>query len=278
VEQLVKKHGSVTSTVGNVAHVLRKIGKYSGVLEPNEISEVQKSHETLRGLLSRRRRPRQDRDQELLNQLDDPRLVDALLTLARRTVKAVVGSRKRTRRNACMIQRALILEIWLCAPLRIKNLVGLRLDEHFFKMTLDKVERIVIRTPAVETKNSEATEHILNDDTKELLQLYLDVYRPIIDKPPSPWLFPGADGHHKRENTLGTQMATWIRKELGIHFHPHVIRKIVPKLYLDADPSGLEVVRRQLGHKSDQMLRGRICSACIARPSVSILRRSKVGD
>jgi hypothetical protein len=53
---------------------------------------------------------------------------------------------------------------------------------------------------------------------------------------------------------MGTQLSLWISRELGIKYHPHLIRKIMPKLYLDADPGGLEVVRRQLGHKSNEML------------------------
>jgi hypothetical protein len=32
-----------------------------------------------------------------------------------------------------------------------------------------------------------------------------------------------------------------------LDFHPHVIRKITTKIYLDHDPAGMEVARRNLG-------------------------------
>jgi hypothetical protein len=35
---------------------------------------------------------------------------------------------------------------------------------------------------------------------------------------------------------MGTQLSHWVSRELGIAYHPHLIRKIMPKLYLDADP------------------------------------------
>jgi hypothetical protein len=77
-------------------------------------------------------RDMEDRDQKLLDDLDDPKVVDALLTLVRRTVRRVLASGKRTYQDAIQIQLALIIEIWLCAPLRLKNMRHLRLDRHFF--------------------------------------------------------------------------------------------------------------------------------------------------
>ena len=38
-------------------------------------------------------------------------------------------------------------------------------------------------------------------------------------------------------------------------FHPHVVRKIVPKIALDEDPTAIEVVRRVGGWKGDKTLR-----------------------
>ena len=112
----------------------------------------------------------------------------------------------------------------------------------------------LLRIAGDQTKNGEPAEHILTEDTAKLLHLYVEVYRPLIRAEAGEWLFPGKRGH-KTENTLGDQLARWIRGELGIAFHAHLMRKIVPKLYLDMDPGGLEVVRRLLGHRSDEMLR-----------------------
>ncbi len=255
LQYIVDARGGVSSTAENVAHVLRKVAKLAGVLSSEEIEAVQKAHRNLLRHVRRRAFPRKDRDQQVLDKLDDARLVDAFLSLGRRTVADVNKSRVPTRQAALDIQRALALELSICAPLRLRNLVSLRLDKHFFKMTLDGVERVVVRVPGEETKNGEPAEHFLNHDTAVLLDHYVERFRPLIAKDARSWLFPGAHGSHKTENTLGTQLSLWVREELGIPYHPHLIRKIVPKLYLDADPGGLEVVRRQLGHKSDEMLR-----------------------
>lgn len=257
LQQVVTMKGGVTSTVENVAHVLRKIARRSGSLSQEEAAEVEEAHKNLRRHFDRRSRPRMTRDQEVLDRLDDEQLVDALLSLPMKAVAAVRRSppRKPTKNVAIRVQLALALELLLCAPLRIKNLVALSLDEHFFGATLNGVNRTLLRIAGDHTKNGEPAEHILTEDTVRLLRLYVEVYRPLIKAEPGEWLFPGGKDSHKAENTLGTQLARWIRGELGIEFHPHLMRKIVPKLYLDQDPGGLEVVRRLLGHRSDAMLR-----------------------
>jgi integrase len=256
LQQIVTIKGGVTSTVENVAHVLRKLAKLSESLSPEETAEVEEAHKNLRRHFDRRSRPRMARDQEVLDRLDDERLVDALLSLPMKAVAAIRRSPRKPNKNvAIRVQLALALELLLCAPLRIKNLVALSLDEHFFGATLNGVNRTLLRIAGDHTKNGEPAEHILTEDTVRLLRLYIHVYRPLIKAEPGGWLFPGGKDRHKTENTLGTQLARWIRGELGIEFHPHLMRKIVPKLYLDQDPGGLEVVRRLLGHRSDDMLR-----------------------
>jgi len=256
LRQIVATKGGVTSTVQNVAHVLRKVAKLSGTLSPEETAEVEEAHKNLRVLFDRRSCPRVARDQEVLDRLDDKQVVDALLSLPMKAVAAIRRSpREPTKNIAIRVQLALALELLLCAPMRINNLVALSLDRHFFGATLDGINRTLLRIDGDDTKNGEPAEHILTEDAAKLLRLYVGVYRPLITAETSDWLFPGSKSGHKTENTLGTQLARWIRGEIGIPFHPHLMRKIVPKLYLDMDPGGLEVVRRLLGHRSDDMLR-----------------------
>ena len=254
LQQIVTMKGGVTSTVQNVAHVLRKVAKLSETLSPEETAEVEEAHRNLRRHLDRRSRPRMAQDQVVLDRLDDKQMVDALLSLPVKAL-AVIRRHKPTRNIAIKVQLALALELLLCAPLRIKNLVALSLVGHFFEATLNGVNRTLLRISGEFTKNGEPAEHILTEDTARLLRLYVEVYRPLITAETSEWLFPGGKGGHKTENTLGTQLSRWIRGELGILFHTHLMRKIVPKLYLDLDPGGLEVARRLLGHRSDEMLR-----------------------
>jgi integrase len=114
----------------------------------------------------------------------------------------------------------------------------------------------VVSVLAAETKNGEATEHFLLPDVAELLDLYLEKCLPIIANGPSQLLFPGKKGGPKHQQTLRIQMTNYISRHLKLEgFHPHVIRKIVPKIALDEDPTAIEVVRRVGGWKGEKTLR-----------------------
>ena len=50
-------------------------------------------------------------------------------------------------------------------------------------------------------------------------------------------------------------MTRFVRKKTSLKdWHPHLIRKISPKITLDADPGALEVARRTGGWANDRML------------------------
>ena len=156
--------------------------------------------------------------------------------------------RKRARSNYA-------LELWLCAPLRLSNFAALRLDQHFHRLRLGDEDRVLIRVPRAEVKNGETLEHYLSADAAALLELYVEEFRPFLAPEPSPWLFPGYGNGHKADVTLSTQMKKFVNAATGIDFHPHLIRKITTKIYLDADPGGIEVARRCLGHRDARTTR-----------------------
>ena len=57
-------------------------------------------------------------------------------------------------------------------------------------------------------------------------------------------------------SALREQMTRFVRKHTSLKdWHPHVIRKVSPKITLDADPGALEVARRTGGWADDRMLR-----------------------
>lgn len=241
--------GLANGSIGLVADVLAKIAKYGKVLSPEEINEVLEDRRKVRTAVKLYMRDRPDPDQQLLNELDDPKIVDALLTLARRTVDHVLKSQTTSYRDAIRIQLALMVEIWLCAPIRLSNMRHLRLDRHFFMVTFGGNTYVVVRVPAAEVKNRKDIEHILNGSAVELLHLYIEKFLPILTRNnPSPWLFPGRHGSPKAPQVVRAQTSRFVRDGTGLRFHPHAIRKITPKLYLDQDPGGIEVVRRNLGN------------------------------
>ncbi|MEZ5922894.1 MAG: tyrosine-type recombinase/integrase [Hyphomicrobiaceae bacterium] len=249
LERIIEdRKGKIGGYVMGLAWTLVKMARYGGELTSDEVTEV---NDLYRRLSTRRRgeTPSVDRDQEALSLLDDPRRLDALLTLPSRTAERVLKAKLKFRAAALEIQRACALEIWFCAPLRISNLATLRLDQHFHRVTIDGREHWMIRIPAEEVKNGEALEFLLTKAAVNLLKIYVSEYRPALVTGPTPWVFPGRQDGHKQIDALRKQMERFVNDATGIGFHPHLIRKITAKIYLDADPGGIEIVRRCLGHR-----------------------------
>ena len=255
VALLEARAGAVTHWVEKAARVVLKIAKYGDVLSTDEIKHVKELYKEVSLAYAEWKKDRADRDQPLLDKLDDERLMNALIALPTRTVREVIASGRMTPGAAYAIQRALILELWFCCALRNVNMLGLRRD-HFKRLIIDGVEWVVVSVPAGETKNVEPTEHFLLPDVAQLLDLYLEKYLPIIANGPSHSLFPGKKGPTKHQQTLRTQMTNYVTRNLKLEgFHPHVVRKIVPKIALDQDPTAVEVVRRVGGWKGEATLR-----------------------
>jgi integrase len=250
-----KRGGHVGGYVEGVMWTLVRAARSPGMLSAKETDEVNKLCADLTARRKAERRTHKDRDQKTLAQMDDPKVMDAFLALPARTAARVLKSSKRSSAKALEIQCALALELWLCAPLRLANFVRIRLDENFYRIWLDGRERIVIRVPAEHVKNLQAVEHLLNEDTQELLELYVRDHRRLLISGPSPWLFPGRQGNHKADAAFSSQMRRFVNRAVGIDFHPHLIRKIVAKLHLDTAPGEIEIVRRLLGHTSAHMTR-----------------------
>lgn len=246
--------GKTNRSVELLADVLLKTARYANVLEPAETKDVEQLHAKLRRRVVEFEKTKENKGERLLHQFDSAEVMDAFIALPQVTVARVIGGGQQDRTAAYLIQCALILELWLCAPLRLSTLLSLRIDRHFFRITIDDTEHIVLRIPPEETKNHRPLEHLLHEDAASLLQDYMDRWYSMIAKNDSPYLIPGANGGPKSKQVLAVQMRKYIRKGCGVEFHPHLIRRIVAKLILDDEAGSLETARRQLGHADTRML------------------------
>jgi integrase len=190
-----------------------------------------------------------DTNRERLRPFDDERHVSALLQLPSDLVR---GARRddHGRKAALHVQIALAIELLLMAPIRRRNLAGLRLDRHISWTRSGRAGVAHLVIPGEEVKNGEPLELELPAETSSLLRLYLDHYRQRLLAGPSPWLFPGQTPHApKVAQVLAKQVSDMVRERIGLDVHLHLFRHIAAKLYLDAHPGQYEVVRRLLGHK-----------------------------
>jgi hypothetical protein len=259
---VLAKHagGKINRTVRMRAEALIRLASHPGVLNASELKQVRAVFGKVLKKHSRYLETCDDRDQRMLDQLDDPSVMDAFLALPTITKNRVLSSRKKhTLANAYAIQRVLILELWMCAPYRLGHYACVELEQ-LVAMRLDSVERTLLRGPKDQPRNKKSPEHFLNEATIELLRLYLAEFRPIIlaalKTACSPYLLPGRNGRPKAARSLHHQIICFVRKNTSLKaFHPHFIRKIVPKITLDADPGAVEVARRTGGWADDKMLR-----------------------
>lgn len=183
-----------------------------------------------------------------LRAFDDDAAVQRLLHLPRRVFGRVRQREPLNRRDAHRIETELMVDVLLAAPMRLRNLVSLRLDEHVVRIGRQP-GKVLLAIPPEEVKNRKELTYELPRPTVELLDHYLALARPVLATKPSPLLFPGATGGRpKTTPAVESQLGKITFDEVGVRLTPHQFRHIAGKLYLDHNPGGHEVVRALLGN------------------------------
>ena len=191
------------------------------------------------------------KNRELLRQFDIPRNVDVLLAAPNRALHAANRSPTRTYNEAARVMYALQTGILTFVPIRLKNLTGLKLREHLIDTGQGSKRSVRIHLPGAVTKNGQSYEAPLPRHLFPVLDAWLEVYRTrVCNVPASPYLFPNARGELRVQEALSNQLKRFWKRETGLKLNPHLFRHIAAKLYLDRDPTGIEVVRQLLGHKT----------------------------
>jgi integrase len=183
-----------------------------------------------------------------LRAFDDEAAVKALLNLPARLVALVLKSGRNGYREAKLIQTALAIELLLNAPVRIKNLASIEVERHLVAVGRQGIH---LRFPAQEVKNANDLEFPLMAETANLLNLYLQVWRPILSSgQTTPFLFPGdRSDRSKGKATLSAQIKELVFAYTRLDMSAHRFRHAAGKIYLDQNPGHYEVVRQLLGHK-----------------------------
>ncbi len=258
-DYLIDRHGAVNTNVAQTVSVLVGIARVYAGLNKKQLASVKIIADNLAARHRQFLKSHPDRDAAAVDMLDDPLVCDALLSLGSRMLDEVRRGIPTSKvRQAYRLACALMLELWLCLPLRLKNMSSLRIDLHFFFVMINGRRRVVVRIPGSETKTGEPIEAFLNDDAAALLDIFIKDYRRhIVEKNSagdSQLLFPGRDGAVRDPSTVQMQMKRFVKDGTGIPFHPHLIRKLMPRIILDIDPGAMEVVRRAGGWKNFDML------------------------
>lgn len=205
----------------------------------------------LRNRLKCRKKGFTTKNKDRIRPLLSPQNQIRFLGLTEKLVK-LAKKKPTSPRSALLMQKALVHEILINAPMRFGNLVNLHLQRHFKRIENGPGVRVFITIPEFEVKNGEYLEYELPRHVVILLDAYVATYRPILLKgEDAGWLFPGSiDGQHKHEVSLREILCKAVKKYTGLTVNPHLYRHLAAFFYLQANPGDYETVRRLLGHKS----------------------------
>lgn len=191
-----------------------------------------------------------DKNKERLIPLFDPLVRRKLLNLPVRIIDQLSKVKEPTVRQAQQMQMAVLLDLLLHVPMRIRNVSELDLATNIIPPIAGNVGGWRISIAASDVKNGWAINAELGDELGANLDRYMNVFRPVLAKVPSTALFVGQSGLRKGPSALSKQLAAFVRREIGVTIHAHLMRHLAAHLYLIAKPGDYETVRRLLGHKN----------------------------
>jgi integrase len=183
------------------------------------------------------------KNEEALKQFDDPKAVHRLLNYPDDLF--VAAEKAKGQKAALLAQAAVATLILIFAPMRLKNLNGLRIDQNLNWIN----DRLNIHVPGEQVKNGMTLDFALPPGPSNRVREYIDRYRSLFLPKANPYLFPGRKGP-KDQSALRNQVTNTLFKHTGIRLTPHQFRHVAAKLLLDARPGHYEVVRKLLGHRN----------------------------
>ena len=153
---------------------------------------------------------------------------------------------------AVMAQLAVAIAIEIFAPVRLRNLIRIALDENLIKPGgLDTPYWLVF--PNYDVKNHVPLNFKFDQPLTELIDEYVHEFRPtLLRGANSPWLFPGENGEPRNGRQFSKQITERIQKAVGLRITVHQFRHAAAAIYLKHHPGNYETVRRLLGHKNIQ--------------------------
>ena len=247
---LDRSGGRKTTQISQLANTALMIAKHWTSADPTTSAAIRK----LKSRVACETQGMTEKNAARLRQIDDQENLQRLLRLPE-AVFTELGHRGDRSRDACIQARsALAVALLLAAPIRLGNLVALRLGVHLLRSRRQGgVWHLVI--PAEETKNTRALEFALPSYVVALLRQYLERYRPHIAPLDSDYLFATPSGGHLATDNLGPRISRFVRQRTGLEVNPHLFRHLAAKFVLEDTPGGYGIAQDVLGHKNPKTTR-----------------------
>ena len=153
---------------------------------------------------------------------------------------------------AVTAQLAVAIAILTFAPIRLGNLVQIKIGENLIKPAgPNSPYRLVF--PHYDVKNRLDLDFPFDHILTALINEYVHEFRPaLLRGSNASWLFPGVAGEPKIGNMFSTQITQRIQNATGLRITAHQFRHAAAAIYLKERPGDYETVRRFLGHRNIQ--------------------------
>jgi len=239
--------GKPSATGMHVAEILLMIAKHHARLPDREVARIRDWGKLVRldyrGITKK--------NALTVDRMMAPDRMARYLVLANTLMRKARTLRTSSPARACSLAlRAAVIELLSKIPLRLANLLALRLDSHLHRSDSRQGLMTGITLQAAETKNHQDIAFPVSRETGLILREWINDFRPIVAPPGNRFLFPG-HGTGDRPMTpqaLRDAVKDTMQRHVGVVLSPHQFRHLAANLYLDQFPDGYETVRQLLGH------------------------------
>ncbi|MDT8333183.1 site-specific integrase [Roseomonas gilardii] len=190
------------------------------------------------------------RVRERIRALTQPAAYARLLHEPARLMQLAKGQGLAPAEAARQARLAAMLEILTICPMRLSNLLGLRLDRHlrYLDHRGRRLTHLVIA--GHEVKNGEPIEWPVPEESARLIERYIRSYRPGLAGADNPYLFPGTGDGPLSATAFSNHLKRHLWEVTGVEVNPHLMRSFAAWLHLRHHPEAIDEVRRILGHRS----------------------------
>ena len=192
-----------------------------------------------------------DKNMAIVRHVQGSDVWSSVVRLPLKLMEEALGVRDTSPTKAAIrAQLAVAIGILTYAPIRLQNLISIRLDENLFRSHGPETA-YWLRFPDHDVKNRVVLEFLLQEPLAALIAEYVRDQLPVLARRSNaPWLFPGEYGRHKRSALLSVQITAAVKKHCGLRLTPHQFRHAAGTLILNKQPGNYELARRVLGHRS----------------------------
>lgn len=153
---------------------------------------------------------------------------------------------------AVTAQLVAAIAILCVAPVRLKNLIHIKLDYNLIRPGGPKSPYWLV-FPDHDVKNRVRLEFPLDEELSDLIGEYVHDFRPLLLRGShEDWLFPGRKRAKKFAQTLSLQISKRILKATGLRITAHQFRHAAGAIYLKDHPGDYVTIQLLLGHKTVQ--------------------------